>query len=123
MRRCPDCSAGLQDDDKTHCIECVESKLPRRLRSIPLPTPPRVTKYAKLLLVISRFDWASTRDLEMALGLPEFMDTGVSSHNAERWRQWAVLTRLVKRGLVERRGNHGTRDYRVTRAGALAVQR
>ncbi len=122
-RRCADCNAGLQDDDKTHCVECVESRLPPRLRSIPLPQPPHVTEYVKLLRVIARFDWVSTRELEVALGLEEYVDRPEYSANAERNRMMTLLTRVVRRGLVERRGKHGSRDYRVSQAGrdAMAV--
>lgn len=62
---------------------------------------------ARILRAIRHFDWVSSRDLFDALDLPSWKEEG------DRLRYFAMLNLLVKRGLVEQRGDRETREYRL----------
>lgn len=125
-RQCPDCEAGLQDADVTHCIECVESRMSPMWRKAPVRIHRPYRPRDRILRMISHFEWVSSRELMEALGIHDFIQASDESYcnreNVERGRAQTALSRLYRTGLLEARGTDGKRDYRITAAGRALLR-
>ena len=79
------------------------------------PTSIAPSPRLRILRAVSRLEWPTSRDLGEAIGLPE------DGHDPERNAAMQMLSRLVRAGLIEARGTHGSRRYAITATGREAL--
>lgn len=111
---------------KTRSCGCLRSDVNRAMARIRTLCRPQVAAAepgamrVRVVRGLARLDWVSTRDLFPAIGIPWLL--GMSNkHETAEWRARNAashaLSRCVRAGFVEMRGEIRSREYRITPAG------
>lgn len=111
---------------KTRSCGCLRSDVnralarSRRFPRVPVAEPERGSMRVRVVRGLSRLDWANTRELFPSIGIPWLLGT-YNKHETAEWRARNAashaLSRCVRAGFVEMRGEIRSREYRITPAG------